>query len=98
MSGKKRDITDFIGNIPQEYYIIELPKQAISDAVRNGLKEKELSLRRAAELRKGMSYTQISRVTSGENYNIDTLLKILHILDLKLEITKKKKSDSWVED
>ncbi|WP_066400354.1 hypothetical protein [Neobacillus mesonae] len=93
MSDNKRDITEFIGNIPQEYYIIELPKKAISDAVRNGLKEKDLSLRKAAELREGMSYTQISRVTSGENYNIDTLLKILDILDLKLEIIKKKKSE-----
>jgi HTH-type transcriptional regulator / antitoxin HipB len=89
LSDFKHDITEFIGDLPKDYIVIEVPKQHISEAVRDGLKEKQLSLRKAADLREGISYTQIARITSGENYNIDTLLKVLDILDLKLEITKK---------
>ncbi|TYS12983.1 helix-turn-helix transcriptional regulator [Rossellomorea vietnamensis] len=88
MVDKEHDISEFI-EIPSEYKVINLPKQKISEAVRLGLKEKKLSLRKAADKVEGMSYPQISRITSGENYNIDTLLKILNILDLEIEIKKK---------
>lgn len=91
MSDYKHDISEFIGGIPKEYYSIELPKLDISESVRNGLMKKNLSLRKAADLIEGMSYPQISRVTSGDNYNIDTLLKILDILDLEIEIKEKNR-------
>jgi HTH-type transcriptional regulator/antitoxin HipB len=36
------------------------------------------------------SYTQIARVTSGENYKINTLLKVLDALDLEIEIRPRQ--------
>jgi len=87
---KKHDISDLI-DIPDEYYYITVPKQKISEAVREGMHNKHLSLRKAADKIEGMSFTQIARITSGENYNIDTLLKVLNVLDLEIQIKPKDK-------
>lgn len=84
------DIADLV-NIPDTYYSITRPKQIISEAVRDGLEDNNFSLRKAAKKIAGMSYPQISRVTSGENYNINTLLKILDVLNLELKIVPKKR-------
>ncbi|MEI2435872.1 hypothetical protein, partial [Priestia megaterium] len=80
MPNQKSNMSDLFGEIPKDYKIIEVPKIVISNAIRDGLREKQLSLRKAAELIENTSYTQISRITRGENYNIDTLLKILSVL------------------
>jgi transcriptional regulator with XRE-family HTH domain len=77
-------------NLPKEYYTIDKPKQHISKAIKHKIELKGLSLRKLAESIDGMSYSQISRVTSRENYNIETLLRILAALDLEIEIKDKE--------
>lgn len=91
MPNQKSNMSDLFGEISKDYKIIEVPKIVISNAVRDGLKEKQLSLRKAAELIENTSYTQISRITRGENYNIDTLLKILSVLDIEIYIKNNEK-------
>lgn len=90
LADEKRDISEII-DIPDEYYYITKPKQGISEAVREGMHNKHLSLRKTADKIEGMSFPQIARITSGENYNIDTLLKVLHVLDLEIQIQPKNK-------
>ncbi|WP_459500477.1 hypothetical protein [Bacillus sp. C1] len=90
MTDKKRDVSEII-DIPDEYHYITVPKQVISEAVREGMYSKRLSLRKTADKIEGMSFPQIARITSGENYNIDTLLKVLHALELEIEIKAKSK-------
>jgi HTH-type transcriptional regulator / antitoxin HipB len=77
-------------DIPREYFILQVPKRMIADIIRERLKEKNLTYRQAAEVIEDFSYTQLSRVTSGSNYTIDTLLKTLDGLGLELEIKKKE--------
>ncbi|MEI2444143.1 hypothetical protein V8V73_26670, partial [Priestia megaterium] len=91
MPNQKSNMSDLFGEIPKDYKIIEVPKIVISNAIRDGLREKQLSLRKAAELIENTSYTQISRITRGENYNIDTLLKILSVLDIEIYIKNNEK-------
>ncbi|MDH4422636.1 hypothetical protein QEZ44_14585 [Bacillus cereus] len=90
MKKKKYDISDII-DVPDEYHYITVPKQKISEAVREGMHTKHLSLRKTADKIEGMSFPQIARITSGENYNIDTLLKVLNVLDLEIQIKPKDK-------
>lgn len=90
MDDKKHSISEFI-KVPDEYHHITTPKQVISEEVRQGLKNNKLSLRKAADKIEGMSYPQIARITAGENYNIDTLLKVLNILDLEIQIVPRNK-------
>jgi len=63
-------------------------KIAISKAIKSEMKNKNVSIRGLAE-KIGMKHPQIIRVTNGENYNIDTLFKILDGLDLEIEIKSK---------
>lgn len=81
----------------KEFQAIKLPKIEISKSIRDVLESKKLSLRKVASMINDMnidnykvSYTQIARVTSCENYNINTLLKILDILDLEVIIKPKE--------
>lgn len=90
LTNEKYDISEII-EIPDEYHYITVPKQVIADAVREGMHNKRLSLRKAADKIEGMSFPQIARITSGENYNIDTLLKVLNVLDLEIQIKPKSK-------
>lgn len=77
--------------VPMEYESISIPKLSISKEIKNGLSNKGISIRKLAE-NIGMKHPQIVRVTSAENYNIDTLLKILDGLDLEVVIKKKNKA------
>lgn len=77
-------------DIPREYHAIQLPKKKISNLVKQTLKDRELTYRQACERIEGLNYTQLSRVTSGTNYTIDTLLTVLDVLDIELEVKKKK--------
>ena len=85
---KKRDLNKHI-EFPKEYYAIEVPKQNIARAIREQLKEKDLTYRKAAGLMDDLNFTHFTRVTSGTNYTIDTLLKTLFVLDLELVLKKK---------
>lgn len=78
-------------SLPKEYYSIDKPKQHIAKAIKFAIEQQHLSLRKLSAKIDGLSYTQISRVTRRENYNIETLLKILDGLDLELVIRAKKK-------
>lgn len=86
-----RDISEIM-DIPDDYYKISIPKLNISRKIKEGLDNKELSVRKLAE-NIGLKHPQIVRVTSVNNYNIDTLLKILDGLDLEIEIKPKKNSN-----
>lgn len=77
-------------SLSKEYYSISKPKQHISKSIKYSIDQHNLSLRKLSTRIEGMSYPQISRVTRGENYNIDTLLKILDALNLELVIQQKK--------
>lgn len=68
---------------------IEDTKVEISETLKDALKEKNLSIRKLAQSI-GMQHPQILRVTSGENYTINNLLKILDAAGLRLEIQKKE--------
>jgi len=75
-------------NVPRDYYSISIPKIEIATAIRNEVKAQHLTIRKlAGEV--GMKHPQILRVTGGENYNIETLLKILDALDLQIVIQRK---------
>lgn len=69
---------------------IEKTKAKISEAIKEGISTKMLSIRILAD-KVDMAHPQIARVTGGKNYHIETLLKILHGLDLELQVVKKKK-------
>ncbi|WP_257145848.1 helix-turn-helix domain-containing protein [Priestia megaterium] len=78
-------------SLPKEYYTIDKPKHAIAKAIKVAIDHQNLSIRKLSDKIEGMSHPQISRVTSKENYNINTLLKILDALDLELTVRPKQK-------
>lgn len=78
-------------NIPKEYYSISAPKLEIVREIKKALDRKNMTIRTLAE-KVGTKHPQIVRVTSGENYNIETLLKILDVLDLQITVGEKKES------
>ena len=82
------DISELM-DIPKEYYSISVSKLNITRKIKEGLEKKDLSVRKLAK-NIGLQHPQIVRVTSANNYNIDTLLKILDGLDLEIEIKSKK--------
>jgi HTH-type transcriptional regulator/antitoxin HipB len=75
---------------PHHYYSVTMPKLEIVKAIKNELEQQSLSIRKLGE-QIGMKHPQIIRVTSGENYNIETLLRLLDGLNLEIEIKKKSK-------
>lgn len=76
-------------NLPKEYYSIDTPKRVIALSIKNQIKSKNLSLRKVAANIENFHHPQIMRITRRENYNIDTLLKVLDELDLELKIVPK---------
>ena len=84
---KTMNIEDVL-DVPKEYYSVSQPKLKITQAIKEQLDTKPLSVRGLGE-KIGMKHPQIIRVTSGQNYNIDTLLKILDGLDLEITIQPK---------
>lgn len=85
---KLHDISEFL-DVPDNYYRISVPKLNITKTIKERLDEKDLSIRKLGD-NIGLKHPQIIRVTGGNNYNIDTLLKILDGLDLEIEIKKRK--------
>lgn len=86
-----KDINEVM-DVPKDYYVVSVPKLKISKAIADRLKEENLSVRKLAE-DIGVHHPQIVRVTSGQNYTIDTLLRVLDRLDLEIVIEKKDESD-----
>ncbi|WP_405117639.1 helix-turn-helix transcriptional regulator [Paenibacillus sp. FSL H8-0317] len=75
-------------NVPPEYYSISIPKLEITHGIKEALRERNMSVRKLAD-KVGVKHPQIIRVTSGENYNIETLLRILDVLDLEIVLQKR---------
>jgi HTH-type transcriptional regulator / antitoxin HipB len=83
--------TNLIRNLPKKYYSTDQPKQHIAKSIRHKIDKNSLSLRKLSEKIDKISYPQIHRITSRQNYNIDTLLKVLDALDLELVIKEKSR-------
>jgi len=66
------------------------PKNNIAEAIKRGLEKEDISIRKLAESL-SMQHPQIIRITKSQNYNIDTLLKILDRLNLELIVKEKNK-------
>lgn len=65
------------------------PKLHISKAVADAMTKQNLSMRQLAENIGGMKHPQIYRITSGQNYNINTLLRVMDELGLTLAVIPK---------
>lgn len=76
-------------DIPSSYHIVSVPKLEISNQIKNALTTNSTSIRKLAD-KVGLKHPQIVRITSANNYNIDTLLKVLDGLDLEIVIKPKK--------
>jgi transcriptional regulator with XRE-family HTH domain len=63
-------------------------KEEIAKVIKGAMGEKGLSIRVLAD-NIGLKHPQIVRVTRGDNYNVDTLFKLLDGLDLELTIKPK---------
>lgn len=64
-------------------------KEHISKAIKHTLQIRGLTLRTLSEKIDGISHPQIHRITKGQNYNIDTLIKVLDSLNLEIQIKEK---------
>lgn len=68
--GKTRN---FIKELPvdSDFTVLAKPKQYISEKIIDAVEEQDISIRKLAK-KIDMKHPQIIRVTSAENYNIDT--------------------------
>lgn len=64
-------------------------KLEISKAIVKNIEESDLSVRQLAK-NIGLQHHQIIRITGGENYTIETLLKVLQGLNLEIVIQPKQ--------
>ncbi|MED1747177.1 helix-turn-helix transcriptional regulator [Brevibacillus borstelensis] len=78
---------------PQEDISLDSTKKKIVEKIKLQLKLNNTSIRKLAE-KTGMKHPQILRVTSGENYNIETLIRILDALNLEILIKEKDKNSN----
>ncbi|GIO35747.1 hypothetical protein J41TS12_06080 [Paenibacillus antibioticophila] len=76
----------------REDIILDISKKKIVQQIKLQLETNNTSVRKLAK-KVGMKHPQIVRVTSGENYNIDTLIKILDALNLEILIKEKNVDD-----
>lgn len=74
--------------VKEEDNIFYQQKLNISNSIKEQIKKRHISVRDLA-VKVNLKHPQIIRVTNGENYNIDTLTKILDGLDLELVVQKK---------
>ncbi|WP_066303993.1 helix-turn-helix domain-containing protein [Bacillus sp. FJAT-29814] len=84
----EKSLKDFL-MVSDEYEKIDEVKLNISKIIQERIQENGLSIKKTAKHINGMGPAQVSRVLHGENYNIQTLIKILDYLDLELIIQKK---------
>lgn len=85
---KKMNIEDVL-EVSKDYYVTSVPKFEISKALKEQLDNKGKTIRGLAK-EVGMKHHQIIRVTSGENYTVNTLLRILDGLDMELVARPKQ--------
>ncbi|MCI3921352.1 helix-turn-helix transcriptional regulator [Paenibacillus sp. TRM 82003] len=80
------DLTEL--KLSSDFYSVFESKQRIIHSIKTKIDKHNITVRRLAE-QSGMKHPQVIRVTSGENYNIETLIKILDALDLEIIIKEK---------
>lgn len=92
-NGIKRVKLADIASVPDTFDSHILPKVKIGAYLDAVLRERDFSIRGYANSI-DMQHHQVLKVLKAEkNYNIDTLLSILHGLDLEISIVKKEKKD-----
>lgn len=84
-----KELSERLGST-SDFMVLAKPKLRISRAITDAMKEEEVSMRQLAESVGNMKHPQIHRITSGKNYNIDSLLKIMNELGLELLVRKKQ--------
>ncbi|WP_151736737.1 helix-turn-helix domain-containing protein ['Paenibacillus yunnanensis' Narsing Rao et al. 2020] len=72
-----------------EEALLEMEKKKIIESIKESLDSSNISIRKLAQ-KVGMKHPQIIRITSGENYNIETLIKVLDAMNLEITINKKQ--------
>ncbi len=87
---KEEDLDDILF-IPEESKLLEKVKLKISENVYKRMQDRQLSMRKISDQIQGIGSAQVSRIVNGENYNINTLIKVLDFLDLELKIVSKQK-------
>ncbi len=85
MDKKTKEISDII-ELSDYYYSVLQPKKKITNLIFKRLEEKELTLKEVALQLEDTTYEELVKVTAGEEYKIDTLLKLLYFLEIRLEV------------
>ena len=83
------DLSSRLGS-NSDFVVLAKPKLSISKIIAKAMSEQDVSMRQFAESI-GMKHPQVHRITSGKNYNVDTLLRVLDGLGLEVVIKKKDK-------
>ncbi len=89
---KKRNLSGLI-KFPDNYYRLKVPKQYISEQICLAMDEKKLNLDEIMKQIPGMDIEEVNKVTAGENYDMDSLLKVIDALDLELKLVRKNKEN-----
>ena len=90
MNGLKEiDLDDFLEFTDEEKKLFEV-KGKISKVVYSRMKEKRVTMKKISDEIEGIGTAQVSRIVHGENYNIQTLIKVLDYLGLDIDIVPKK--------
>ena len=77
MNGLKEiDLDDFLEFTDEEKKLFEV-KGKISKVVYSRMKEKRVTMKKISDEIEGIGTAQVSRIVHGENYNIQTLIKVL---------------------
>lgn len=88
-------VADVIPCNEHELSAIHLPKSEIANIIKQRMNQKGTSIRKVSNVISNkisnFSYPQLVRVTNQENYNIETLLKVLYVLDLEIQIVPRIK-------
>lgn len=86
MDEKTKDLSEIV-KLSDYYYSILQPKKKITDLIFEKLQERKITLKEVALQLEDTNYEDLVKVTAGEEYNIDTLLKLLYFLGVKIEIS-----------
>jgi len=86
---KEIDLDDILDN-PEESNLLEREKLKISEIVYKRMKDRQLSMKKVSDQIEGLGAAQVSRIVNGENYNINTLIKVLDFLELELRIVSSQ--------
>ena len=69
-------------NLSEDLKLIVLSKLKISKEICNAMEEKGVNLKRLSKKTK-IKKKELRKIFMGENYKIETLLKVVHFLEIK---------------